>query len=302
MGHRMAVIGLVVLSSRLLTSKSFAQMPHEEEVVRNAYAKLSFMCELVVVNDAALDINGNGSDGPRRSDIPALHTVIAEFCPVYSLSAFQTGPIADIAYEPLSRFITLPTQHDEVIRGVKRGMSYNFSGNETGWIGVEFKWVDITQSGSNGYPYPEDFTVAKAMAQKEFQWSDQKNPVFTRYAAYTVNATLQGKSTAPHRAVFFFGHDASGKEVITPEDPLDDTGILYRIQDELAYPGAFLSSNVRDVPVVAAWVRSHEMPSASCSLPARTLCCSEGRCGISQSDINRDLAAPLPPSKNGGGQ
>jgi hypothetical protein len=301
MRRRIAVM-VVMLSSLYYTSNSSAQMSHEEEVVRNAYAKLSFMCELVFVDAAALDINGNGTDGPRRSNVDALHTLIAEFCPFFSLSAFQTGPIADIANEPLSRFITLSTPHDEVIRATKRGMSYNFFGNETGWISVEFKWVDITQSGSNGYPYPEDFTVAKGMAQKEFQWSDQKNPVFTRYAAYTVNATLQGKSTAPHRAVFFFGHDTSGKEVITPEDPLDDTSILYRIQDELAYPGAFLSSDVRDVPVVAAWVRSHEMPSASCSEVARTLCCSQGHCGISQSDINRELAAPLPPAKNGAGQ
>src|SRR5271170_3612988 len=97
MGHRMAVIGLVVLSSLYYTSKSFAQMSHEEEVVRNAYAKLTFMCELVFVNDAALDIKGNGTDGSRRSDTPALHTAIAEFCPVYSLGAFQTGSIADIA-------------------------------------------------------------------------------------------------------------------------------------------------------------------------------------------------------------
>lgn len=302
MGNRIAVIGLVVLSSLLLTSKSFAQMSHEEEVVRNAYAKLSFMCELVFVRDAAFDINGNGTDGPRRSDTGALHTAIATACPVFSLSAFQTGPIADIANEPLSRFITLPTPNDQVIRASKRAMSCNFSGNETDWIGVEFKWVDITQSGFNGYPYPEDFTVAKAMAQNEFQWSDQKNPVFTRYVAYTVSATLQGSSTAPHRAIFFFGHDARDKEVISPQDPLDDTGILYHIQDDPAYPGAFLSSDVRDVPVVAAWVRSHEMPSASCNAAARTLCCSQGNCGISQSDINRELAAPLPPPRKRGGQ
>ncbi len=100
-----------------------------------------------------------------------------------------------------------------------------------------------------------------------------------------------------------FGHDVSGKEVITPEDPLDDTGILYHIQDGPAYPGAFLSSNVRDVPVVAAWVRSHEMPSKSCGGAARTLCCAGGRCGLSQTDLNNDLSLPLPKPKNqGGGQ
>jgi hypothetical protein len=297
MARRIAVI-VVMLSSLYYTSNSSAQMSHEEEVVRNAYAKLSFMCELVVVTDAAFDIKNNRIG----SNIADLNTLVAEFCPVFSLSAFQIGPIADIADEPLSRFITLPTQHDQVIRVTQRAMSYNFSGNNTEWAGAEFRWADITQSGFNGYPYAEDFTVAKAMAQKQLEWSDQKNPVLTRYAAYTVTATLQGRSTAPHRAVFFFGHDGSGKEVVNPEDPIDDTGSVYHIQDVRAYPGAFLSSDVRDVPVVAAWVRSHEMPSASCSAVARTLCCSEGRCGISQTDLNRDLSTPLPPAKNGGGR
>jgi hypothetical protein len=258
------------------------------------------MCELVPLYNSVFPYSSSVPLDLRKTDSAVLQAAINNACPVFSLSAFQTGPIVDIANEPLSRFITMPNPNDQVIRANKRGMSYNFSGNETEWVGVEFRWVDTTQSGSSGYPYPEDFTVAKAMAQKEFQWSDQKDPVFTRYAAYTANATLQGRSTAPHRAIFFFGHDASGKEVVNPVE--DDTGILYHIQDEAAYPGAFLSSDVRDVPVVAAWVRSHEMPSASCSATARTLCCLQGRCGISQSDINRDLAAPLPPAKNGSGQ
>ena len=115
MARRIAVI-VVMLSSLYYTSNSSAQMSQEEEVVRNAYAKLSFMCELGVVTDAAFDIKNNRIG----SNIADLNTLVAEFCPVFSLSAFQIGPIADIADEPLSRFITLPTQHDQVIR-VTRG-------------------------------------------------------------------------------------------------------------------------------------------------------------------------------------
>src|SRR5271156_843854 len=301
MARRIAVM-VVMLSSLYYTSNSSAQMPHEEEVVRNAYAKLSFMCELVPLYNSVFPYSSSVPLDSHKTDSAVLQAAISNTCPVFSLSDFAIGPISQIANDPLSQFITLPTQHDQVIRVTQRAMSYNFSGNNTEWVGADFGWADTTQSGYNGYPCPEDFTVAKAMAQKQLEWSDQKNPVFTRYAAYTVNATLQGKTTAPHRAVFFFGHDASGKEVVNSEDPIDDTGGLYHIQNVRAYPGAFLSSDVRDVPVVAAWVRSHEMPSASCSATARTLCCSQGHCGISQSDINRDLAAPLPPTRNGGGQ
>lgn len=78
-------------------------------------------------------------------------------------------------------------------------------------------------------------------------------------------------------------------------------GILYNIRDIPVYPGAFLSSDVRDVPVVATWVRSHEMATSACAV-AGELCCSRGHCGISESDLNRELAAPLPQPKVPGGQ
>jgi len=76
---------LVVLCFTLLTLGASAQtMSHEEEVVRNAYAKLSFMCELDSVDKAAFDINGNGTDGPKRSDQVALQAAIAD--PLLSLA------------------------------------------------------------------------------------------------------------------------------------------------------------------------------------------------------------------------
>jgi hypothetical protein len=63
------------------------------------------------------------------------------------------------------------------------------------------------------------------------------------------------------------------------------------------------SSDVRDVPVVSAWVRDQEVPASACSTtPKEALCCSHGRCGISQTDLNRELAAPLPQPETTGGQ
>lgn len=249
------------------------------------------MCELVVVNDAAFDINGNGTDGPRRSNVAALHTAIATACPVFSLSAFQTGPIADIANEPLSRFITLPSPHDQVLDAQPWPMSYNYNGNISRWVGAKVAWKD---SHANGYPFPGDLTVSRAIDQEMLAWSDQKTPVtLDHYAAYTVDVTLQGKSSGPHRAVFFFGHDGDRKEVIDPRDPISGPGILYHIGDVPAYSNAYLSSNVRDVPVVRDWLRSHEMPNNACGAERR-VCCSHGHCGISQDDVNRDLPKPIP--------
>jgi hypothetical protein len=44
--RRRIEVTVVMLSLLYCASNSSAQMSHEEEVVRNAYAKLTFMCEL----------------------------------------------------------------------------------------------------------------------------------------------------------------------------------------------------------------------------------------------------------------
>jgi hypothetical protein len=275
-------------------------MSHEEEVVRNAYAKLSFMCELVPLTKAAFDTNPHtGGDGPRRYDQAALDTAIVATCPVFSLSAFSTGPISDIASEPLSQFVTLPTTHDQVLDVKLQPTSYNYFGNKTEWVATKIFWEN---SSATGYPFDQGLTVSAALQKKLTLWTDQPGTTFDRYAAYTIDATLQSQSTGPHRAIFFFGHDANGKQVVAPNDPISGPGILFNVLDVPSYPAAFLTTNIRDVPVVATWVRSHEMPVAACSTAAnRAICCAGGRCGISQADLNRDLAMPLPKVKNIGG-
>lgn len=295
--NSLLVAVLTVVFSPLFPLTANAQsMSHEEEFVRNSYAKLSFMCELVPVTQAAFRDHSHKD----KTDVATLDTAIAQACPVFALSGFTVAPISDIANEPLGQFVTLPTPHDQILQASPMALSYNYNGNITSWTGAKFEWKD---SHANGSLYPENFTVAKALQTGGLLWSDQPHATFTRYAAYTVNATFQGKSTGPHRALFLFETDASGKEISNPHDLITGEGLLYHVLDDPAYPGAFLSSDWRDVPVVAAWVRSHELSGAACSAAAaKTICCSGGRCGISQADLNRDLAAALPSPKNAGQQ
>ena len=49
-----AVPGLVVLVLLAVAQLPAQSMSHEEEVVRNAYAKLSFMCETSTITEAAI--------------------------------------------------------------------------------------------------------------------------------------------------------------------------------------------------------------------------------------------------------
>ena len=54
-------------------------------------------------------------------------------------------------------------------------------------------------------------------------WSDQNTPV--RYARYTftVDASLNGKSTGPHKAISLFGTDPQEKEFVAENDLINAT-------------------------------------------------------------------------------
>jgi hypothetical protein len=293
---RLAVIVLAAFALQLARAQT---MSHEEELVRNSYAKLSFAGELTAISPAAFNIQGNGQDGPRRSDTVLLAEDVARTTPTFVLSDFKTGAIADIANAKWSQFIT--ERPVEYLGGSLRDYSYDFSGNKTNWTAMEMKW---TQNKAPFIPTDEylQLTVTDAMkTQQVGLWSNQTGHI-TRYVAYTVNATFQGKSTGSYRAIAVFATDDHGKEVFSIADRITDMGLLYGTQTLPMYPGAFLSSDWRTVPVISAWIRSHEMPVSSCTgVAADEVCCSDGRCGISETDLNRELSAPLPSPKPSGG-
>lgn len=144
--------------------------------------------------------------------------------------------------------------------------------------------------------------VSKVIEIASPYWSSL--PVtFTRYAAFTVDASLDGKSSGPHKALYLFGTDSKGKEFVAEQDLITGghSG-MWQLLITPNYPAGFLQSALRNTPAVSAWIRSNEMPASSCDATKHNVCCLHGRCGISQTDINRDLATPLPLSKNGGQQ
>ena len=78
-------------------------MSHEEEVVRNAYAKLSLLCGLTPISDASLEEQAYPN---LAADLykTALETKVRNATPTYTLSAFQVGSVASIANVPWSAF------------------------------------------------------------------------------------------------------------------------------------------------------------------------------------------------------
>jgi hypothetical protein len=299
---------LVVLSFTFLTLSDSAQtMSHEEEVVRNTYAKLTLLCAVdVLTKNIAL------SRGDRDKVSQAeIDNKLAAALPTYDLSDFQIGDLSSIGNRPLSDFESVPAEGRHILR--ISGTAYTYADYSsvydpvTHWAGMHVKWEDA--HSVNAAPLQPMSELGTASVQEIPQSGSKPEPlkrvVYTRYAAYTVNATYQRESTGPYKAFFLFGSDDHGKGYIAAFDLIsgehDNVG-LGNMLAEPGYPTGFLQSRLREHPVIANWIRANEMPASSCASVTGDVCCSRGRCGVSQTDLNRELAAPLPQPKVQGGQ
>jgi hypothetical protein len=276
---------VVMLSSLYYTSSSSAQMSHDEEVVRNTYAKVTFMSSIWPLTKTTIA----GIDKPV--DLVKFKEKSAQETPVFTLRDFQMGPIADIADQPWSTFVS-SASGIPVLNSSWYSHGYTYDGVGARWGMPQLRW------GSPGSPNPEvlklanTMTVAKVIKADGHNWTSV--PVnYTRYAAFTVDLLFEGKSTGPYKALFLFGTDASGKEA-TPAmlDPISGNA-LFGVVVEKTYPAGLLQTRMRELPQVADWIRANEMPASSCSTP-HEVCCSHVRCGLSQTDVNHEPVAADP--------
>jgi hypothetical protein len=271
-------------------------MSHEEEVVRNAYAKFSLLCSLPPVTHAAT----NQLAGVKV-DLLQLETKVANATPVFDLSDFQTGSVASIANEIWGTFVTPPQQGGNVIDGQLEQQGYEDNGNGTTWQMANARWMPSPQITPDG----ENTLLSKAVSEMiklgSPQWQPANMPLvtYTRYAEFTVNATFQGKSTGPHKAIFFFGTDAKGKEFVAGNDLISGSGVLNFIANDPGQtdPSGLLMNKLRESPIMADWLRANIVTESACS-STQALCCSHGRCGISSTAFNNALATPLPLPKD----
>lgn len=283
-----------------LTS-SAQSMSNDEETIRNAYAKFSFLCAVETVTKVAEDQHlGKKVDG-KPVDQHYLDVLLEKTVPSFTLTNFETGPIASIANRPWGDFVTPKSSATMVLTSGTSARYYSDNGTQVIWRGAHASWSPAPKVD----PTPEASMMARPVSKvieiASHYWSGV--PVtYTRYVAFTVDASLDGKSSGPHKALFLFGTDAKGKEFVSEQDLITDHAGVWQLLATPTYPAGFLQSPLRNTPAVAGWIRSNEMPASSCNATKRDVCCSNGRCGISQIDLNRDLATPLPSLKNGGNQ
>lgn len=271
-------------------------MSHEEEVIRNAYAELSLLCGLVPVTQA-----GMSQFGGLTVDPEVLREKIDKVTPEFELSDFRTGTVAGIANKTWDNFITVPPPHSQILSGSLTTQYYNDNGNQTDWQLAEVRWMP----GPNGNPEGDKFilslTVSEIIDLASNQWKDSDavgSVTYTRYATATVNAKFQGKSTGPHRAIFFFGKDTHGIEFVAENDLSSGQNDVQYFLNHRADLDGLLLGKIREAPIVAEWLRNNVMPASSCSsTDTHAMCCEHGKCGISPVTYNRELSVPLPAAK-----
>ena len=203
---------------------------------------------------------------------------------------FVIGNVSDILNQKAVDLIS-PATSEKLTTNGETGANYSDLGLHTGWDSFEAQWTPAS-------PLPAELQNVTIAELYQLQWQ-QKRPdtQWQRYASYTVTVSFRGQSR-PYKALFLFGHDAQGNEVVEPEDGTTSAGALGLAMYLHLFPEAFVLTRLRTVPIVASWLNANQMPGPNCSTsgPNGDLCCDLVRmkCGPRSEDVAAGLAKPLP--------
>jgi hypothetical protein len=265
----------------LLTGYAVAES-HEEEVVRSTYGTLSFLCGLPPVTHAAMRNEYISQD--------ALNKEQASVTPMFTLADFQVGSIQSIASINWGDMVSVPPK-GAALRGTSTAQEYfNDNGKEAKWNTAHVQWINDTSYTPDRIAAIDALDVGQAVALGSTEWTTPAT--YTSYASFAVTVSFQGQVVGPYKAVFFFGHDKTGKEVIAPQDAVVGQ-LLWGALHVTAYPSELLKSKLREQPAVDKWIKANRATS-QCSKARADLCCAGGRCALPDASVARDLAVPLP--------
>jgi len=277
----------ICLTLAAISSAFAAEMSREETMVRTAYAKYDYLSEQRVVGDLAIESSNprvpEAKDGVGLTPDQRLTAAKVTF----TLSNFVVGDVREILNRKAVDFISPPMEEVLTTNG-EEGFSYSEGALDVPWICLEVQW-------SPGRVLPPEVLDIKLDDLYQLEWHQHRpETLWQRYASYSVTVTYQGKSRGPYKALFIFGHDAKGNEVIEPEDATTN-GLVLALRDH-PFPDAFVLTRLRDNPLVADWISARQMTSQACPVGQREVCCDleKLKCGPGRVDVANGLAKPLP--------
>ena len=273
-------------------SATAADMSHEETMVRTFYAKLAYAAEQDAVGQMAIEVGHRPLPGHEQYAGLTSEQRLAAADVRFTLSNFVVGDIQEILNRKVLDVVSSP--EEEVLITNLDTMKYTDAdvGLSSKWTGLRVHW-----EFSRASEIPPEAAAITIDQLYSLQWNQPRPAgIWQRYASYTVVVTFQGKTRGPYRALFIFGHDAKGDEVVEPIDENTDVFGLVNASHETLFPDAFVSTRLRIVPVVANWLQAKQSLDPSCSVGKGDVCCDLVKltCGPGRADVIQALAKPLP--------
>jgi hypothetical protein len=251
-------------------SGALAQMTHEETVVRNTYAKLSYAVDLETAYRAALT-------NPSITDANLAKVVMQQGLR-FSLSGFTAGELSDVLD---ANFRIRFPQYDDGQEVVHTGVNTDTFSDGGATVSMEtltVKWgpgPTLTGAGELS-----EYTVKQMIPilQNELGVSP-----LVRYCSFNVTASLAGRSRT-YQATFFFGKNGQA----APLDPVvgGDGNNLEHFFLHPVFPSLLLQTiTVGANPVVRNFLTANQKNGPSCK--SGDACCDAEtlQCGVFSADL-----------------
>ena len=251
----------------LLTGPLFAQMSHEEIVVRTAYARLAYAVDLYTIYTA---VQAN-----PKIDFVALAKEIDRQGLRFNLSDFATGNLADIAHDDYSVLGQYPDGQDIISISPVNATSTEIPAPAVSTYMATAAWAPGPQGRA---PYR---TVGEMLPLEE---RESGVAPLRRYCTYTVTATLLGRSRT-YRASFLFGDRVAPADVVVAIGG----GAMRTLLTRKLYPDILIGTKLGSNPAVRDFLAATQREEQICRAGIGDVCCNPEKlqCGVASSDLGR---------------
>ena len=277
---RTGALASVLLLS--LSALAATQMTHEETVVRTNYARLSYAARTGVLLRYAEDarIGRAETAAELKNDLDSQLT--------FQFRSFNVGNLADIADTRWDALVSKP-QFDLITVA----FGYEKVPMRVGQNDPSAEMSSVIASWQRWEEYDADWSFPAKEAIADLQKSMTPKVSYSRYAAYSVTATLYGRQRT-YQAIFLFGRKPDGSEAVYFVDHILGMGVLDTAVQRSFYPQPLLETYMRELPGVVGWISSAGVPS---NATTNDIICdaASGLCGIPQNQLQKSLSVAIDP-------
>ncbi|HEY1940269.1 MAG TPA: hypothetical protein VGJ33_20245 [Candidatus Angelobacter sp.] len=256
-------------------------MPLEEQIVRNYYAKLSFLSQIAVVPRLISNLT---VQVPPKLTEAEMHELLEDQVH-FILSEFQVGDFSKIESSSWALLLN-PDAPQGVIEVNSSSAGFGLTRRMDTLISYQAVLTPLEQQQNRREQIARDVRSTGISTVKDMVGLAAPGD-WSRYAAFTVHAKLQGQDIS-YRALFLFAHNGETVRVFDPA-----TRIPIQLNAPL-YPTVLVESAYRELPFLKAWVDKNQLSGCK-KFQEPEICCdpSTDRCGLASEDVARSLNLPL---------